>query len=99
MRSGQLDCVDETVNTTVYISLMEDDGLLDWHTLGAPADRNIFTGACCWPQKSAVVTETASGESYAVDSWFHDNGEPAEIVPLSAWLSGWKPRGVATATP
>ena len=94
-KSGQLDCVDETVNTTVYLSLIEDDGLLEWHTLGAPADRNLFTGACCWPHKTAVVNETSSGDSYAIDSWFHDNGVPAEVVPLSDWLSGWRPPGDA----
>ncbi len=36
--------------------------------------------------------EVGSGQSYAVDSWFHDNGVPAEIVPLPDWLSGWMPR-------
>ena len=85
--------VGETVNTTVYLSLIEDDGLLAWHTLGPPADRNLFTGACCWPHKTAVVTETSDGTSFAIDSWFHDNGVPAEVVPLSDWLSGWRPPG------
>ncbi len=94
-KSGQLDCVDETINTTVYLSLLERDGLLRWHRPRAPADRSVFTGVCCWPHKTAAVTEISSGTSYAVDSWFHDNGLPAEVIPLSDWLSGWKPPGFA----
>ncbi len=97
-KSGQLDRVDEAVKTTVYLSLIEDDGLLKWHTLGAPADRNPFTGACCWPHKTAVVVVTSSRSSYAVNSWFHHNGVPAEVVTLTDWLSGWKPPGATDPT-
>jgi len=31
------------------------------------------------------------GPRFVVDSWFHDNGEPAEIMPLDEWLNGGGP--------
>ncbi len=88
---GQLDCIDETVNTTVFLTLMRDDGLLNYHALRGPAGRGHFLGS--WPHQSAVVTESGNGMDYAIDSWFHDNGEPAEVVPLDKWLDGWRPPG------
>ncbi len=94
-KSGQLDCVDEATNTTIYVSLMMRDGLLRWHRLRPPAYRGISTGACCWPHQSAVVTENGTGKAFALDSWFHGNGVPAEVVPLSDWLAGWTPPEVA----
>ena len=88
---GQLDCIDETVNTTVLLSLLRREGLLLWHGLRGPAGRGHFLGG--WPHQSAVVVETATGEEYAIDTWFHDNGVPAEVVPLETWLEGWSPPG------
>lgn len=88
---GQLDCVDETVNTTVFLALMREDGLLKYHQLRGPAGRGHFFSS--WPHQSAVVTEASTGEDYAIDSWFHDNGQAAEVVPLERWLDGWAPPG------
>jgi hypothetical protein len=33
--------------------------------------------------------EAASGESWAVDSWYRDNGLPPYIVPYRIWWNGW----------
>ena len=30
-RRGQLDCVDEAINTSTYLTMMEDDGLIHFH--------------------------------------------------------------------
>jgi hypothetical protein len=48
----------------------------------------FFTG---WPHSTAVIHEQISGNRYAVDSWFYDNGEPATIVPFDVWKSGYIP--------
>src|SRR3546814_8968515 len=40
-RIGQLDCVDEAVNSTTYLRLIEDRGLLRYHDVGMPANRII----------------------------------------------------------
>jgi hypothetical protein len=86
---GQLDCIDESTNTSTYLYLLESAGLLQYHTLQARVTRfGLFVGM---PHTTAVIRETASGQRYAVDTWFFDNGEPPPIIELSAWKSGWDP--------
>ena len=86
---GQLDCNDEAINSTTYMRLMRQNGLLKFHEVEDTRTRNFFfTG---WPHSTAVIHETASGERFAVDSWFYDNGFPATIVPFTVWKSGYIP--------
>ncbi|MFM1891730.1 MAG: hypothetical protein RLZ44_807 [Pseudomonadota bacterium] len=88
---SQLDCVDESTNTTTYLTLLEQDGLLRWHSVVPRATRNFVIFG--WPHTTAVIREHGSEERWAVDSWFHDNGAPPEIVPLAQWRDGWSPPG------
>ncbi len=86
---GQLDCNDEAINSTTYMRLMRQNGLLKFHDVDDMRTRNFFfTG---WPHSTAVIRELATGERYAVDSWFYDNGFPATIVPFNVWKSGYIP--------
>ena len=86
---GQLDCNDEAINSTTYMRLMRQNGLLKFHEVEDTRTRSFFfTG---WPHSAAVIEETASGERFAVDSWFYDNGYPAVIVPFALWKSGYVP--------
>ncbi|MDP3087220.1 MAG: hypothetical protein Q8M99_03355 [Methylotenera sp.] len=87
--SGQLDCNDEAINTTNYIRLMRQTGLIQWHEVEDMRTRNFFFSG--WPHTTAVIHEIANGQRYAVDSWFYDNGLPATIVPFSVWKSGYIP--------
>jgi hypothetical protein len=92
---GQLDCIDETSNTTTVLELLDNAGLLVWHEVRGPMSRFfVYDG---WPHTSAVIVETANGQAYAVDSWFHDNGQPAEVVPLEQWVAGWGPDEILVA--
>jgi hypothetical protein len=88
----QQDCIDESTNTTVYLSLLQQAGLLRWHEVRSPAHRGylLFGG---WPHYTARIRDTRSGEDWVVDSWFHDNGQPPEILDLPTWKAGWKPDG------
>lgn len=87
--TGQLDCNDEAINTTTYIRLMRQAGLIKWHAVEDTRTRDFFfTG---WPHTTAVIREIETGERYAVDSWFYDNGAPATIVPFAIWKSGYRP--------
>lgn len=88
---GQMDCIDEATNTTVYLRMLQDDGLLRFHTLGQRTTRGYFRLLPGPPHSTAVIRETASGARYAVDSWFLDNGQPPFIVPLAKWKAGWEP--------
>ena len=91
MLSGQLDCVDETMNTQTLLRLVAAEGLLRWHTIARPAGRGSFLDGL--PHRTAVLAERESGTEYAIDSWFYDNGEKPEVVLLAQWLEGWRPAG------
>ena len=92
---GQLDCIDETSNTSSYLILLDKAGLLRWHEVRGQTSRFFVHNG--WPHTTAVIVETATGQAYAVDSWFHDNGQPAEIVTIESWKSGWAPDAVMVA--
>jgi hypothetical protein len=85
---SQLDCVDEAVNSTTYLRLIAQRGLLRFHDVALPANRiiEVFNA-----HNTAVVVDRATGRSYAVDSWFYDNGSPAVVLPLDTWRAGWDP--------
>jgi len=85
----QLDCIDEALNTTNYLTMMKNDGLLRFHDLRGPATRGFFIAG--WPHTTAAIMETEGGAAYAVDSWFFDNGAPPVILPIAEWQGGWDP--------
>lgn len=86
---GQLDCNDEAINSTTYMRLMRNGGLIKQHEIEDMRTRNFFFSG--WPHSTAVIHEIATGERFAVDSWFYDNGLPATIVPFTVWKSGYIP--------
>jgi hypothetical protein len=89
--SFQQDCTDESTNTTIYLSLLEQMGLLQFNRPIFPASRQPFISGAPWWHQTAVIEDVQTGEKYAVDSWFRDNGHPAFIVPLQEWKDGWRP--------
>ena len=89
-QQGQLDCIDESTNTTTYLRLLERAGLLQHHRVLDRSTRfGLFVGM---PHTTAVIEETATGERYAVDSWFLDNGKPPYIAKLEVWKAGGGPQ-------
>jgi hypothetical protein len=89
----QFDCVDETTNTAVYLTLLAQAGYLKWHRIDGWAGRGALIGGGGWPHQTAVIVELQSGQAFAVDSWFEDNGRAAYMVPMDAWHAGWVPAG------
>jgi hypothetical protein len=90
----QHDCVDESVNTTTYLMLLEQKNLLNHHEIGTPTARLFITTGRPGPHQSATIIDKKTGIKYAADSWFHDNGHRAEIVPMDKWLYGWRPEKI-----
>jgi len=87
--SGQQDCNDEAINSTTYMRLLQQAGYLKFHEIEDMRTRNFFfTG---WPHTTAVIRESKTGNRYAVDSWFYDNGHPATIVPFAQWKANYLP--------
>jgi hypothetical protein len=87
---NQQDCIDESTNTTTYLTMMEQDHLLHFHTVQETATRGWFIMGM--PHTSAVIREDRSGIDYAVDSWFHDNGVEPEILTVEEWWKQWYPK-------
>lgn len=85
---GQLDCIDESTNTTTYLLILNQQDLLKWHQPIDHVNRGFFIFG--WPHSSAAMRDYR-GNEFAVDSWFEDNGQRPHIIPLSQWRSGWTP--------
>lgn len=79
---GQLDCIDESRNTTTYMKLFEARGLLKFHKVVERAFRRAIFDVH-W---SGQVEEVASGSRYVLDSWFQDNGNLPYIQTTEEWL-------------
>ena len=88
-RAGQMDCIDESMNTTTYLLMLSRMGLLRWHVVEDRVTRGFFLFG--WPHTTAVIRDTTDNRRYAVDSWFEANGVPPYIVPLQRWRGGWRP--------
>lgn len=88
-RYGQLDCIDEATNTSVYLRMMDNAGFFSWHRAAPRTSRGPLTGQV--PHNTATIIETDSQKRYAVDAWFFANGQPPAIVLLKSWKQGWRP--------
>lgn len=87
--TGQLDCNDEAINTTIYMRLLKSNGLMQLHEIEDTRTRNFFfTG---WPHTTAVIRDIKTNDRYAVDSWFYDNGKSATIVTFAKWKANYRP--------
>ena len=87
--TGQQDCNDEAINSTTYMRLLKQNGLMPLHEIEDMRTRNFFfTG---WPHTTAVIREIKTAERYAVDSWFYDNGHAATIITFKQWKANFQP--------
>lgn len=86
--SGQMDCIDESTNTTTYLEFLQQQGLLRWHVVEKRAFRAPYLLDQHW---SAQIRERESGRHFVVDSWLNANGEPPLIQPLEDWKSKRSP--------
>ncbi len=84
--AGQMDCIDESTNTTSYLLFAEERGFLKHHTVARPVARGFFLDGR-YPHATAVVRETETGKAFAVDSWPQANGERPEIMSLEDWFN------------
>ena len=80
----QMDCIDEATNTTGLLIFLASHGYLTHHTVEAPSARGFFVDGR-YPHTTAVLTDTSSGEKWAIDSWPRANALPPVIMPLKEW--------------
>ncbi len=88
---GRMDCIDHST-TTRLLRMFEKRGWLRFHRVLEPALRSrlLFFEhyAAQIEEKPVRMPRVADREPrrYVVDSWFFDNGRPAVVMPLAAWL-------------
>jgi len=83
-KRGQMDCVDESLNTTGYLRFLHSKGFLKHHKPRRRyAERGLLVDGR-YPHKSAVMID-AAGAQWTVDSWYDGDGSAARIMPLGAW--------------
>lgn len=78
----QMDCVDTSVNTWTYMTLMERSGLFAFHRVA-----QLSYG----PLRNTAVLEEINGSHFAIDASLVDVGVPPPIMPLTTWLGDWPP--------
>jgi hypothetical protein len=82
----QLDCIDTSVNTWTYMTLMERSRLFTFHRV-APLSYG--------PVRNTAVLQEIKGGYFAIDASLVDVGVPPPIMPLATWLGSWPPDSAA----
>jgi hypothetical protein len=82
----QLDCIDESTNTTTLLKLIEGRGWLKHHKVGRVKSRGLLFDMR-YPHNTATVIENETGEAWAIDSWIPANGEFPDIMPVAIWVT------------
>ena len=78
---GQMDCIDESINVTTFLNLLEHHQLLRFHRVLARAYRRTM-----WDQHWAgQIEERDSGEHWVVDSWFQGFGKLPYLQKTEQW--------------
>lgn len=86
----QMDCLDEAINTSHYLQMLEQAGGLHWNEVSDPIHRGFFVDGM-WPHNSAAVKDKETGEVYAIDTYYFDSGVEPAVVPIDEWLDEWRP--------
>ena len=86
-RKFQLDCVDEMTNTATYLTMLNKQGLLRFHSPERRVTQSFF-GRDFWTHTVATVKEKESQQEYIIDTWVLDNGELPYIMPIEDWDEG-----------
>jgi len=86
----QLDCIDETINTALYLKFLQEEGLLKHHRYERSVHRGYWINGE-WPHHAVVITHNKTGDQFVVDSYYKANGKPPYIMPFQDWIAGWTP--------
>ncbi len=90
---SQKDCVDEATNTTSYLMVLQQNGLLRHHIVERPFAKDDMGH---WTHWAAVIREKENGARFAVDSSSGPNGENPTV---QAAASFYVPDGEGDVTP
>jgi hypothetical protein len=83
--AGNFDCWDSTRNTSSFLLVLQEWGLLKHHSVGNPRYRgNILTLQL--PHNTAVIVEKESGIEWSVDMWTTKYLQPPDMMLVEKWL-------------
>lgn len=83
--AANFDCWDSTRNTSSFLLVLQEWGLLKHHTVGNPRYRgNLLTMQL--PHNTAVIVEKESGIEWSVDMWTTKYLQPPEVMLVEKWL-------------
>jgi hypothetical protein len=83
--AGNFDCWDSTRNTSSFLFVLQEWGLLKHHTVGNPRYRgNIL--ALQLPHNTAVLVENESKIEWVVDMWTTKYMQPPDVMLVETWL-------------
>jgi len=88
----QIDCVDASVNTWTYMTMMERAGMFQFHKVAQLSYAGSFTDP---DLRNTAVLQQIEGGYFAVDASLVDHGTPPLVMPLAAWLDTWPPNPAA----
>jgi hypothetical protein len=80
---GKTDCLDESSNTTTFLRLLQERGVLAHHRVMHKALRSPLQLDIHW---TAVVQDLHTRDKWVVDSWYNANGVPPIVQPLDDWM-------------
>ncbi|MBL6992161.1 MAG: hypothetical protein ISR65_20420 [Bacteriovoracaceae bacterium] len=78
----QMNCIDESHNSTTYLLILEQMGLLKYHQTDKILMRGYFLADVHY---SAAMID-ARGTIWAVESYYRDNGQQAVVLPKKDWF-------------
>jgi hypothetical protein len=79
------DCWDTTRNTTSLLLVLQEWGLLKYHTVGDPHYRGN-TLVLQTPHNTAVLLDRATRVEWVVDMWPRGYLEPPDVMPVEKWV-------------
>ena len=79
---GQLDCIDESINTTTFLHILQRYDLIKHHKV----IKRAYRRAAFDQHWTGQLEELNSTDRYVVDTWFYANGKMPVIQPTHEWL-------------
>jgi hypothetical protein len=103
---GRMDCIDHAQSTTRLLRMIEARGWIRFHKVLDPVRRTLYLVTQHFsaaveelpapvgnPVPAAMGQQAPNAQAgrFVIDSWFHDNGWPAVVLPLEDWRNGAGP--------
>jgi hypothetical protein len=80
------DCLDEMINTAVYLAMLDDAGELQFHRQGQRVSVGFMTRRF-WTHTVASIFQKDTGQEFIIDTWAVEFGETPYIMDRTAWAA------------